>query len=557
MLDPKTGKFRSWNTKNTNIPSDYLTSAGWIKKGWLLMGTSWYYCFLNPVTGKLANRVIPETPNVTVTTGSTVCVMEDSRGLIWQGSASGACVFDQTTGRVWLLDMTNGLYGSSVCSIVEDHAHMMWVVTDHGVSKIIPERQQDGSWQFIVSSFNTRDGLQKGTYNQRSAYVTPDGLVLVGGQGGLDVIHPSALSDVKSKEHPLFSGLQIFDADVPVGKKVGGTVILDETLDACRDITLHFNDQFTIQLGSDAGIAGNGKRFVYRLQGFNDNWVKTTEQNPNITYNSLRAGNYTLHVRMLNDDGTYGEEESQLDITILPPLWRTRWAILLYVLLVLAAAWLWRSWFLKRQARLLAVERTRRELEKQQWMNEMRLKLAQEQQHQGEHVGGPRKEERRPEVILDAHVDDLVRFVRQLCENYISPVTDKRVKVTFLAAVARIDVDFDQQRMADIMHVLFRNSATFSPHDCLISVGVALTRQGKAQIQVADNGIGIQDQYKEHAFDPIVNGEGIGLDRVKAIVDAHAGDIRIEDNPGGGTIFVITLPVADVVEDAVIMDDDE
>jgi signal transduction histidine kinase len=51
------------------------------------------------------------------------------------------------------------------------------------------------------------------------------------------------------------------------------------------------------------------------------------------------------------------------------------------------------------------------------------------------------------------------------------------------------------------------------------------------------------------------DGEGIGLDRVKAIVDAHEGTIRIEDNPGGGTIFIITLPPAEEIEDAVLLDD--
>jgi signal transduction histidine kinase len=75
------------------------------------------------------------------------------------------------------------------------------------------------------------------------------------------------------------------------------------------------------------------------------------------------------------------------------------------------------------------------------------------------------------------------------------------------------------------------------------------------QIQVADNGIGIKDEFKEHAFDPMVNDEGIRLDRVKAIIEAHEGTIAIQDNPGGGTIFVITLPPAEEIEEAVLLDD--
>ena len=126
-------------------------------------------------------------------------------------------------------------------------------------------------------------------YNQRSICYTADGLILVGGQGGLDVINPKNMGKGRIKETPVFSGLQVFDRDVVVGEEVDGRVILDESLNDCRDMTLRYNDQFTIQLGSSSGEIHNRSRFVYMLEGFNDNWVRTSELNPNITYNSLRS----------------------------------------------------------------------------------------------------------------------------------------------------------------------------------------------------------------------------------------------------------------------------
>jgi hypothetical protein len=326
---------------------------------------------------------------------------------------------------------------------------------------------------------------------------------------------------------------------------------LDEALDECRDITLRYNDQFTIQLASDAGMISNGKRFIYRLDGFNENWVKTSELNPNITYNSLRAGSYTLHVRMLNDDGTMGEEEATMDITIRPPLWRTRWMILLYMLLIAAGAWLWLKWFKKYHERRMEAESKRREMEKTQWMNEMRMKIIHE------HRGDSHPTEMAPEVIhLNLACEDLVFVTRHICEQYQSPVADKKVKVNFLSSVDQLNVNIDEAKLKEVLQILFRNAAEFTPDDPVISVGVARTQGDMAQIQVADNGIGIKDEYKEHAFDPIVNGEGVGLDRVKAIIDAHGGTIRLDDNPGGGTIFFITLPMAiEVVEEAEIIEE--
>ena len=292
------------------------------------------------------------------------------------------------------------------------------------------------------------------------------------------------------------------------------------------------------------------------MEGLNDNWIKTSELNPNITFNSLRAGSYTLYVRMLNDDGTIGEEESQLEITVRPPFWRTRWMMLLYILLLAAAAWYWRKWYMKRQTRLMDVERKRRELEKKQWMNEMRMQMARERATDGTrpHSSGeaPQTTESTPEAIpLTKMPTDLVAFVRQLCNDYTSIADNRQVKVTFLSAVKDLEVTIDRDKLTEVFHILFRNSAAFSPDECRISVGVARMQDGRPQIQVADNGIGIKDEYKEHAFDPMANGDGIGLDHVSDIVKAHGGTIRIDDNPGGGTIFVITLPAEEVVEDAV------
>ena len=555
MLDLKTGKFRTWNQENAKLPSNYLTNCWWIKKGWLMVGTSWFWCFVNPVTGKVANRVLPEMDNMPSNIASTVCVMEDSRGLIWQGSTSGACVYDQRTKRYWLLDMTNGLFGSSVCSITEDQEHSMWVVTDHGVSKIIPEHQDDGSWQFTVRSYNNRDGLQQEAYNQRSACLTHDGLILIGGQGGLDIINPKALSDVQSKERPLFSGLQLFDADVPVAKEFDGRIILDEALDFCREIVLPSNNQFTIQLASDAGNINNGKRFVYRLEGFNDNWVKTSELNPNITYNSLRPGSYTLYVRMLNDDGTYGEEEAALDITIQQPLYRTRWMIMLYMLIIAAGAWWWRKWFMKRHDQRMKALNLQRETEKMQWMAEMRAQMANEKA-----AGVPASEpaEAAPALQVTLVEDDLVTFVKACCKQFAATPEGKKAKVSCRSMTDELIAPFDNVQLTRVFDILLGNSVRFSPGNCQITVNLGRADGDKAIIQVADNSIGIRDEFKATAFDPMVGSEGIGLDKVKDIVVAHGGTIRLEDNPGGGTIFIISLPACPEIqiEEAVLMDED-
>ena len=551
-IDAKSGVQRVFNETNSNLKTNWTNSINTASNGWILLGNAEYCSVIHPKTYQIINIPVPHDETTYTISSATIQAIWDKRGLVWQAASSGLSIYDRKTGKTRLLDMKSGFFGSNVTSITEDAKQTIWVTTDHGISNVVPQKGEDGEWHFTVRSFNEHDGLQPGPFNQRAICYTSTGMILVGGQDGLDIINTKNLAVGHLDEKPVFSGLQLCDKDVAVGEEVDGRVILKEALNVCREITLNFNDQFTIQMGSNAGSIANTKRFVYMLEGFNESWVRTSDLNPNITYNSLRAGDYTLRVRMLNDDGTFGQEEATLEITIRPSLWRTRWMILLYMLIIAGVAFVWRKWFMKRLENRMKVETMRRELEQQQWMNEMRMKIATEQVNKQPSEGA-----KQETVKLNLTTEDLVVFIRAICEHYESPIPDKKVKVSFLSAVDQLTADFDEAKLKEILEILFRNSINFTPYDPLISVGVARIQNDMAQIQVADNGIGIKDEYKEHAFDSMVNGEGIGLDRVKSIVDAHKGTIRIEDNPGGGTIFFITLPAQpeiEVVEAEVVND---
>lgn len=356
-IDPKTGKMdEPISTRNSELPSDYISTITRSDKGWMIVSHSLFYSIVNPSNKKITTRNIVDNKEGIGITESSINVMQDSRGLVWQGSTSGATIWDQKTNSVYLLDMRSGLLGSTVNGIVEDESKNMWIVTDHGVSNVIPQKQQDGTWHFLVRSYNQRDGLQDGPYNQRAVCYTPDGKVLVGGQGGLDILNPRKMGKGRFKERPLFSGLKVSGQEISVGEEVDGRVILKEALDSCRKITLRYDDQFTIQLASNSGEIHNRSRFVYKLEGYNDYWIKTEEVYPNITYMSLRPGNYILSVRMLNDDGSIGDEESQLEISIRAPYWRTRWMIALYVVLIAVAVLYWRRWYMRKQEQRLQEE---------------------------------------------------------------------------------------------------------------------------------------------------------------------------------------------------------
>ncbi len=344
-IDKKTGQQRSFTTENSVLNTVWTNSISTASNGWILLGNSEYYALIHPGNFKVINGTFPldDSPKaITVSTATTQAVW-DSRGLLWQCSPSGVVIYDRKTGQKTLLDMKSGLYGSNAVSVTEDTQHTMWVATDHGLSNITPQQQEDGTWTFTIRNFNDRDGLQPGPFNQRAIFCSRSGDLLLGGQDGLDIISTLKLGNGDNQEKPVFSGLVLFDQEVEVGVPYDGRVILDEALDMQRKIRLRYGEnQFTIHMASDNGGVNNATRFIYQLEGFNDKWIKTTAVNPDITYMSLPSGSYTLCVRMLKDDGTMGEQESELDIIIESPWYLSWWAWALYVLVLALMFLVWR-----------------------------------------------------------------------------------------------------------------------------------------------------------------------------------------------------------------------
>jgi len=111
----------------------------------------------------------------------------------------------------------------------------------------------------------------------------------------------------------------------------------------------------------------------------------------------------------------------------------------------------------------------------------------------------------------------------------------------------------DRTRLREIWENLIGNAAKFMGDQPAprIKVGVQ-DRDGEVVYFVRDNGIGIDDRYREKIFglfeklDPNTEGTGVGLAIVKRVVETHGGRIWVEsEGIGHGSTFCFTLPPDD------------
>jgi two-component system sensor histidine kinase GlrK len=115
-------------------------------------------------------------------------------------------------------------------------------------------------------------------------------------------------------------------------------------------------------------------------------------------------------------------------------------------------------------------------------------------------------------------------------------------------------VECDRDRIIQVIGNLFENALKFSPEGGeIVSRIQRVTRSGEARVMVSvsDSGPGVPDAHKHKVFlkfHQIKQGKkltgqgvGLGLHICKMIVEAHSGEIWVEDNPAGGSVFCFTL----------------
>lgn len=140
-------------------------------------------------------------------------------------------------------------------------------------------------------------------------------------------------------------------------------------------------------------------------------------------------------------------------------------------------------------------------------------------------------------------IDDSIGFIDAAARNH-------NVRIVRVIQGMRPELMADGVMIEQLLLNLMRNgieamSATAPENRCLT---IKLSQVDKhMQICVVDRGPGIPPEVKEKLFTPFFStkaeGMGIGLNICRSIIEFHHGRLWVEDNPEGGCLFVISLPI--------------
>lgn len=594
-FDPANNKFKTYNLKSGKLPTDYISSI-FISGNDMVVGTSYGISLINIKEDKILNLVGSKSGSHGFSSLDVGQVYKDSRGLIWIGTREGLNIYNPKTDEIKILRVKDGLSSDLISGIVEDSDKNMWISTSNGVTNIsLMLDKKSGAYVYSFVVYDDNDGLQNAEFNQRSIKALSNGDILMGGLYGVNYCNPHHIKHNKIAPNVIFTGISLFNQDVVIGEKYGKRVVLTNSLNSSRSMTLDYKQNvFTINVSSDDYVSPEKIKYYYKLEGFNDEWL--VSNTGKITFTNLSADDYVLKVKAVNNDGFVGPE-AELNITILPPFWLSTWAYIIYVLLIFGLIWVIRCLVIKRSNNALRIHKIETEAEKTKELNDLKTKffvnishelrtpltmvitpleaLMKENEKNGELKTKLKVVHSNAEKLLDqvnqlldfrkseanSHQislsdGDIIQFIKDITEKFRTIGETKKLRVSFFSNVSSLNISFDSDKMEKIINNLLSNAIKFTPDGGTVDVNVGLDYNDAfietLEIKISDTGIGIKDVDKQRIFDRFYqvdnldiesNGSGIGLSIVKDFVDVLKGKIMVYDNVPKGSVFVLEIPI--------------
>jgi signal transduction histidine kinase len=151
---------------------------------------------------------------------------------------------------------------------------------------------------------------------------------------------------------------------------------------------------------------------------------------------------------------------------------------------------------------------------------------------------------------IDPVAVEIEPLLRDTCELFKPQAAASGITLRYQVARDLPPVHADRHRVLQVLSNLVGNAMKFTPSGGTISFR-ADTRDGEVLFTVADTGPGIPKEHLGDIFNPYWQakraermGAGLGLPIAKGIVESHGGRIWVESEPGKGSKFYFTLPVA-------------
>lgn len=157
------------------------------------------------------------------------------------------------------------------------------------------------------------------------------------------------------------------------------------------------------------------------------------------------------------------------------------------------------------------------------------------------------------ETTLNKEVMDISPLLEKNIQNFKQSAIEHETTLQLdLKHTKELAIDYD--KIFQVITNLLDNAMRYTKSGDTIKIST-YNDTNNLYIKIADTGVGIAKEHINHIFDRFYkvdqartrgkHGTGLGLFIVKAIIEKHHGEIKVESEQGNGTIFTISIPLVD------------
>ena len=524
------------------------------------------------------------------------CLYEDRRGTMCIGTNVSGLQYmlrDEDIIRPFAKEWNLSNY--TICSIIEDLNGQLWVSTSQGLIRL--EIVSDNITRFTVDN-----GLPTNQFNFSSSLMASDGNLYFGTVRGLVSFNPSQLKSAVAP--PMVHWKRLLIGNRFQTASVEGSPVTEE-LDEMTTIRLTYEQArlFALDFGVVMPMSAKVVHYQVKIDGIDRDWRDAGINHSFYGYR-LASGSYLLHVRANDSGGDWDRcPEKVLKIIVLPPLWRSWWALLAYILIAVGLLYFVWHFFRSRQLATETIRKVAMEKEKIQAIDKAKFDFFTSASHELKTplslIKAPLKNILRQETLgtdgkrnldialknaakIEMLVDELVpynkvetdtfrlyvqqgnpmEFVKRAVDPFRELAMEKQIRMVQHCEDNGEQVWFSPQYVEHILGNLLSNAIKFTPDGGTVTVGSAIVTQSGRNylcIKVRDTGIGIVPEELNRIFDhyhqtqrgynTAASGWGIGLSLVKRLAEIHKGSVSVESKVGEGSVFTVLLCVSGEVFD--------
>jgi len=226
------------------------------------------------------------------------------------------------SGRTEIFTTENGLSNNVTYSIVKDKKGTLWISTNTGISNFDP-----GTRRF--RNFTASEGLMINEFNSDSWFMTEDGEIFFGGIGGVVGFNPDEITGFQCSNQK--NSLKFTDFKVSGIKRYFEKPVYESDI-----LVLDKGDNnFQVTLVCLDFNNSERKRYRYRIEEVDQDWIECDHRGRNINYAHLTHGNYLLEAEVTDENGVWGGR-TELKIRIPPRFTEIFWVRMGFVLLAIS-----------------------------------------------------------------------------------------------------------------------------------------------------------------------------------------------------------------------------